>query len=81
MLHLSCEEATRLIEQRQQRRLPLRDRLRLFLHMGICEACRKYEQFSLLAGKILGRPAEPPESQRLSDECKQRIIKSIHDAS
>jgi hypothetical protein len=37
---LSCKEATRLISQRQDRALSLGERLKLALHLGICDGCR-----------------------------------------
>jgi hypothetical protein len=37
---LSCKEATRLLSQRQDRALSLGERLRLGLHLAICDGCR-----------------------------------------
>jgi len=42
MMNLSCREASRLISQRMERRLSIRERIALRLHMGICDACTRF---------------------------------------
>ncbi|HEX4927929.1 MAG TPA: zf-HC2 domain-containing protein [Burkholderiales bacterium] len=37
---LSCKDATRLISQREDRRLSLAERIALTLHLAICRGCR-----------------------------------------
>ncbi|HXR63476.1 MAG TPA: zf-HC2 domain-containing protein [Rudaea sp.] len=39
MLRLSCQQASRLLSQRQDEPLPLGRRLRLRLHLLYCDAC------------------------------------------
>jgi len=40
----NCKEASRLISQAQERSLPLRDWIRLRLHIKWCLACQRYER-------------------------------------
>ena len=40
----TCKEVTALVIAREDRALPLADRLALRLHMGICAACPKFER-------------------------------------
>ncbi len=40
----SCKEVAALIVAREDRSLPLADRLAVRLHMGICSACPKFER-------------------------------------
>lgn len=39
MIRLSCQQASRLLSQEQDERLPFGKRLRLRLHLMYCEAC------------------------------------------
>jgi hypothetical protein len=39
-MNLSCKEATRLISQREDRRLTLGERMALCIHLAICRGCR-----------------------------------------
>ena len=39
-MNLSCKEATRLISQREDRRLTLGERVALRIHLAICRGCR-----------------------------------------
>ena len=46
---LSCEEATRLLSEAQDRKLLLPEKLRLETHMAMCKGCRNYrKQMSFL---------------------------------
>lgn len=39
---LSCKEASRLISDGMDRRLSIAERVRLRLHVGICDACTRF---------------------------------------
>ena len=39
MLRLSCQQASRLLSQRQDEALPFGKRIRLRLHLTYCDAC------------------------------------------
>ena len=46
---LSCEEATRLLSEAQDRKLVLPEKLRLEIHLAMCSGCRHYrKQMSFL---------------------------------
>ncbi len=51
MLRLSCQQASRLLSQREDERLPFGKRLRLRLHLAYCDACtnvsRQFETLRL----------------------------------
>jgi hypothetical protein len=40
----SCKEASALLIAREDQNLPLRERLALRLHLGICAACPRFER-------------------------------------
>jgi hypothetical protein len=51
MLRISCQQASRLISQQQDEPLPFGKRLRLRLHLTVCDACtnvaRQFETLRL----------------------------------
>lgn len=51
MLRLSCQQASRLLSQQQDERLPIGKRMRLRLHLMYCDACtnvsRQFETLRL----------------------------------
>jgi hypothetical protein len=44
LIHLSCKEVSALLVAREDRRLPLSDRLRLQMHLLACKACPDFER-------------------------------------
>lgn len=41
---LSCREATRLLSQREDRRLSYGERIKLRLHLWVCTACTRFSR-------------------------------------
>ena len=41
---LSCEEATRLLSEAQDRKLVLPEKQRLEIHLAMCSGCRHYRK-------------------------------------
>ncbi|HSV16857.1 MAG TPA: zf-HC2 domain-containing protein [Casimicrobiaceae bacterium] len=39
---ISCQEASRLLSQRQDRQLRFWERLRLRAHLGLCDICTRF---------------------------------------
>jgi hypothetical protein len=61
---LSCKEASRLISQGLDRRLSVPERIRLRLHVGICDACTRFTSqvaFLRRAMKAFPGPDDPKE--------------------
>lgn len=60
---LSCKEVTRLVSQGLDRRLGFGERLRLRLHLAICDGCANFRRQVLLLRKAMARLAdfESPE--------------------
>ncbi len=61
---ISCHEVTRLAGEYLERRLKLRRRLGVFLHVLMCKGCRSYlEQLrlTLLALRAIPAPEVPPQ--------------------
>jgi hypothetical protein len=54
MLRLSCQQASRLLSQRQDETLPFGKRMRLRLHLMYCDACTNVSrQFDTLRMAML----------------------------
>jgi hypothetical protein len=80
---LNCREATRLISQSMDARLPWHRRLAMRIHLLYCVWCRRYaDQLQLLrkAAKELPPEALEPE-QKLSSEEKQKMCARLKDSA
>jgi hypothetical protein len=54
-MRIDCREASRLISQNADRRLPLAQRIQLRLHLLICDACTNFSRQVQFLRKALGR--------------------------
>src|SRR6266699_2433417 len=76
-----CKAAARLQSEALDRKLPLRQRFGLRVHLLLCKWCRRYgKQVTFLRNAAHGHPDEmaEPVSQRLSDEARERIRQKLH---
>lgn len=68
MMMLSCREASRLMSEALDRKLALRERFALRLHVAICAGCTRVEgQLAFLRRAVAELPAvdrEPGESSK-----------------
>jgi hypothetical protein len=55
ILRRTCKEAAALLVAREDRPLPLADRVALRLHLAACKACPVFEQQLLTMRQALGR--------------------------
>ncbi|HEY6169972.1 MAG TPA: hypothetical protein VI454_18175 [Verrucomicrobiae bacterium] len=72
----SCKAATRLQSEALDRKLPLRQRFGLRLHLMLCKWCRRYgKQIAFLREAAHEHPDElaEPVPQKLSNEARERI--------
>src|SRR5437773_12408758 len=77
----SCKEATRLQSEALDRKLPLRQRFGLRVHLLLCKWCRRYgKQISFLRNAAHEHPDEmaEPVPQKLSAEARGRIRHKLH---
>ncbi len=59
---LSCKEASRLMSEALDRKLELRERFALRLHVAICTACTRVEkQLMILRHAVAELPAGTPD--------------------
>jgi len=55
---LSCKEVSRLVSQGLDRRLGVLERLRLRLHLAICDGCTNFSKQMAFLRKALSRLAD-----------------------
>ena len=82
---LSCRETAQLISESMERKLPLRRRLAVTVHLLMCRFCSRYRKQLRFIKKAVGRLVEsekgwnPPEAPEhsLSSETRERIEKAL----
>ncbi len=58
---VTCREASQLLSQMQDRPLAARERIRLRLHLAICNACSRFgRQLTFLRAALRTYRADPP---------------------
>jgi hypothetical protein len=76
----SCKDMTDLLSQSMDRRLPLRDRLRIWFHLAICDRCARFaEQLAFIrnASRSIFKYAENISTARFPESAKERIKERI----
>lgn len=70
---LTCRELTELITDYIEGRLPVAQRMRFQLHLGMCRHCRLYLRQMQTAIRALGRLAANPPPPDVRDELLRRF--------
>lgn len=71
---MNCDQVTKAAGDFIERRLRLRERLEVLLHIAMCKGCRTYfEQFRLtvLSLRSLPRPATAPPTEDLLEQFRK----------
>ena len=82
---LSCKETARLISDGLDRKLPLRRRIALRLHLAMCSGCRAYKNQIESLNRLFSRRAKREltrldfGAQSLSAQARERIKSSLHE--
>lgn len=77
---LDCKHASRLVSQSMDRRLSMRERLGLWLHLLICDACSQFSrQIALLRQAVRQWSARVENDVRvgLSTDARRRIAAAV----
>ena len=78
-----CREVTRLASESMDRALPLIAKLKIGLHVLICEGCRRYAvQLRAIRDRLRRQPGNDggtsaPPAPRLSEETKARLYHAL----
>jgi anti-sigma factor RsiW len=70
---LTCKQITELVTAYAEGQLPLMDRLRFRLHIGMCPACRTYVRQLQVTARALGKLPEPEIPPDLQAELMRRF--------
>ncbi len=85
---LNCKDMTKLISDSLERKITLRERMELWLHIMMCGMCRKFRRNAIALRMLVRREhiskekladsaAVVPDSQTLSSSAKERISSAI----
>lgn len=77
MKSISCKEAVHYILKREERKLSLLERVRLWQHLAICSLCRIFFAQNKLINQTQQQRQE--EQHSLSVEEKEEIIRNVLD--
>jgi hypothetical protein len=72
---MNCEQVTRAAGDFVERKLKLRQRLMLLMHIAMCRGCRAYvEQFrlTLVAVRTMPQPASEPAPEALMQRFREQ---------
>ena len=80
---MSCQQATRLMSARLDRRLSFRERVALAFHLGMCRLCRGFSSELERLRDFARRYGSDDQDNgsRLSDEARQRIEQRLREES
>jgi predicted anti-sigma-YlaC factor YlaD len=73
----SCEEATQLIVKKADVKLTLVQRIRIWIHLQMCDACKRFNIQNAWIDKQIHKMAHRPEEIKLSAEQKNRIAERL----
>lgn len=60
-MKLTCKEVSRLVSEGLDRRLGWSERVRVRVHLAICDGCTNFKKQMLFLRKALSRLAEQPK--------------------
>lgn len=66
-LKATCKEVHRLVSEELDRDLPLMDRVRVHLHLRICDACKNFEGQMRLLRRAMRRLTVPDAGEETSE--------------
>ena len=73
---IACQEATRLSSEAMERKLSIKERIALWLHLRGCDLCTRFLKQTHGLRNLL-RNYAPPEVKKLPQDAKDKIIQAI----
>lgn len=74
---LSCQKASELFEKKQMFPLSRKEKIQLYLHTSVCNACRDYQKESLKLDHFIKKELTHSHHEKLSDEFKSQLINNL----
>jgi len=69
----TCQEITRLVSESMDRTLPLIQKIKIRIHLGICKYCARFEKQVRFLRTICRKQEELPPETTLSAQARDRI--------
>ncbi len=79
LFNITCKHTTYLISKKEDRKIRLIDRLKLQMHLGICSACKLFENQSWFI-KLNAKQSHEHITASLSSEAKEKIEIALKNA-
>lgn len=70
---LTCQDITRLVSESMDRTLPLAQRIKIRIHLGMCKYCARFEKQVRYLRRICQEHADLPSETVLSTKARDRI--------
>lgn len=81
LLILSCKKASSLIVKRENFELTLIERMRLFFHLFMCDACSAFSSQSKMIHQVMekenNKPENIPEDAEVPVDLKEKILSNL----
>jgi Putative zinc-finger len=78
---LSCQDITRLVSESMDHPLPLTQRMKIRIHLGMCKYCAGFAKQMRFLRKMCRTHEAPRSEATLSAEARNRIRQAIHTAA
>lgn len=77
-LNISCKESSFLISKRQETKITIPERIKLFFHLRICNTCKLFKKQTDLILSVLSKEKNTDTvDNKLSEEAKNRMSKNL----
>jgi predicted anti-sigma-YlaC factor YlaD len=80
LLNVVCEDAARLLSDREERQLTFVEKLGLNIHLAICRGCRRYKRSLAILRHILRRASKEEAGMKLPEDARIRIAHRLREA-
>ena len=73
----TCEEATKLVVKKREQKLSFIQRIKLWLHLAICSACKRFEIQNMWLDKQLHKMAGLESESKMPNHSKEKIAAAL----
>ena len=77
-LQITCQQATKMISMKEERKLSFKNNIKLMMHLFICTACKLFYKQNKLLKKTFTRLHKHSNASLTAEE-KQQIITSLEE--
>lgn len=78
--NISCKESSFLISKQQETRLSTGERVKLFIHLCICDSCKLFKkQTNLILSVLSNKKNSSPTDKKLTAAAKEKMAKKLEE--